>query len=159
VGLLKLLRSLLNKLPTTGVFILLLAFLALRSGTGYETTEVNHEILVITPQIADFGGRFGLPEIGIGHFVYICNVNVSFNPFLYPLSFLSGKGNASSTSRESSSPLLVNKKYEALDSAEFSAVFPEFLRNLPYIVVIGFLMGLLAEKLYCRIYAHIRAKT
>lgn len=144
------LRPLLNRLIVTGFFILFLSVVALREGLGYETIGISSRNIRVTPWRVDYGSVGGVRgwEVGVGGRLYICNVNISLNPFLYPVSYLLGNGKSSCTSGELAYPFLWNKSHEAMESAKFGAVFPEFLRNLPYICVIGLLIALLVKKLY-----------
>lgn len=148
---LKFLRSFLKKLLATGFVMLFLGLVALSDGAGYETTEINHRTLTLVPKTVDYGGRYGVGEIGVGCIVFICNVDVALNPFLYPLSYLMGNGKSACASKATACPLVINKKDEAMSDAKFGAVFPEFLRNLPYIFVIGFLIESAIEKLYRKV--------
>jgi len=149
---LKFLRSFLRKLLATGFVMLFLGVIALSEGAGYETIEVSHRTLTLGPRIVDYGPHHGgSGEIGLGCIVFICNVDVALNPFLYPLSYLMGNGKSSCISSEAACPLVMNLKDEAMDSAKFGAVFPEFVRNLPYIFVIGFLIESVIEKLYRKV--------
>lgn len=147
---LKFFHSFLKKLLSTGFAVLFLGIVALHEGAGYETIRINSKNIRIIPWMVDIGGVGGMRgfEVGTGGILYICIVNVSLNPFLYPLSYLLWNGKSSCTSTAFAYPLLWDKSHEAMDSAKFRAVFPEFLRNLPYISLIGFLIELLVEKLY-----------
>ncbi len=140
------------KLLATGFVMLFLGLVALSEGAGYETTEVSHRTLIIRRRTFDYGPYHGgRGEIGVGHILFICHVDVSLNPFLYPLSYLMGNGKSSCTSSAATCPLLTNLKDEAMNSAKFGAVFPEFLRNLAYIFFIGFLIVSVIEKLYHKV--------
>lgn len=144
----KLLHSFLKKSLVTGFIILFLGLIALSEGTGYETIEISHKTLTFGSRTVDYGALHGGPgEIGLGHMAFICNVNVSLNPFLYPLSYLMGDGKRSYTSWKVACPLVINYKDEVMNSAKFGAVLPEFLKNLPYILFIGFLIESVIEKL------------
>ena len=145
------LNSFFTKLIAVGFITLLLGLVGLSEGAGYVTISVNHKTLSISPRHVDLGGRYGVPEIGLGHIVFICNVTVSLNPLLYPMSYLIGNGKSSCVCKEAAYPMVVNKKYETMNNAKFGAVFPEFLRNLPYIFVIGFLINFFITKLYLKI--------
>ncbi len=144
----KFLRSSLKKLLATGFIVSFLGLIALYEGVGYETIEINVKTAQIVPHVYDFWGPG--PETGAGGVLYTCSVTISFNPFLYPLSYLLGNGKISHTSGHFDGPILHGggARYEAMESAKFGAAFPEFFGNLPYIFAIGFLIESLVEKLY-----------
>ena len=149
----KFLRPFLKKLLATGFVMLFLGLVALHDGVGYETIEINVKTTEIIPHVYDFWGPG--PETGAGGVLYTCNVIISLNPFLYPLSYLLGNGKISHTSGHFDGPILHggSARYEAMESAKFGAAFPEFFGNLPYIFVIGFLIESLVEKLYSLAYS------
>ena len=150
---LKFLRSFLRKLLAIGFIMLFLGVIALSEGAGYKTTKVSHRTLTLSPRVVDYGPYHGGPgEIGLGRIIFICNVDVALNPFLYPLSYLMGNGKSSCTSLKAAYPLVMNLRDEAMNSAKFGAVFPEFLRNLVYILVVGFLIVSVIEKLYRKVF-------
>jgi len=144
---LKFLRFSLKKLLITGFVMLFLGVIAFYEGIGYETIGVNCEKIVVIPHVFDFK----IPEAGLGGNLYIGTINVSLNPFLYPLSYLLGNGKSSCIAKVFDGPILVGRRNEAVDTAKFGAVFPQFLTNLPYFLFVAFLIASILEKLHHKV--------
>lgn len=146
---LKFLRSSLKKLLATGFITLLLGLFALYEGVGYETINVSGKTTSILSSGCDV--RMGPYDANVVMVLHEYSANVSLSPFFYPISYLLGNGNSSNIYRKLDDPLLPDRGHGMVDNAKFGAVFPEFLRNLPYLFLIGFLTELLIEKLYRKV--------
>lgn len=144
---LKFLRFSLKKLLITGFVMWFLGVIAFYEGIGYEAIGTNVRIVRVVPHVVDYK----IPEAGLGGNLYIGYVNVSLNPFLYPLSYLLGNGKSSCIAKVFDGPILVGKRNEAVDTAKFGAVFPQFLTNLPYFLFVAFLIAQFLEKLHHKV--------
>jgi hypothetical protein len=140
----------------TTVFFVVLAFASLFYGMGYwGKADVTMTYL---------GGSYG---------TYLCNgsVQVSFSPFLYPISHMAGDSSISEqfqTAYDSVSAGSYSGRHyyemngsasnigrlpdinEVKDEAVLSLVFPEFLKNLPYYFGASLAAAITVEILYRR---------
>jgi len=135
----KLKSILLAILLLTAIVMLLLILFALNNGVGYEG-KVN---VTSTKLLVE-----GHPCAGVE---CICDVDMRLNPFLYPISHVSGRGKVSGVYSFVYYPISehgirVNLE-EIEDSALGSLVWGELMSNLPYLLVVSFLIGLVIIKL------------
>jgi len=72
----------------------------------------------------------------------LIDLDISFNPLLFPFSYLSGYGTYSGPTR-----VLCYQEENVVEIASLLRVIPETTRNVPYFLVVSFLAGLLVEEL------------
>jgi len=136
----------LKKLVPMIIIMLFLSFLAFSEGIGYKV--INESSETITIYFGDIDVRMGPYDANIAVFIRRLTVNVSLNPFLYPISYILGDGKNSNTHEKFYHPLSPDKGYDIKDDAKFGAVIPEVLKNSPYLLFIGFLIVLFTEKMF-----------
>lgn len=73
---------------------------------------------------------------------FVIDLDISFNPLLFPFSYLSGYGIYSGPTR-----VLCYQEENLLEIATLIRVVPETMRNIPYFLAVSFLAGLLVEEL------------
>jgi hypothetical protein len=141
----KFLHLFIAKLLTVGTVTFLLGLAAFRAGIGYGIKDFSYsyEEFVDIPQDYDYAERGHLsgPTLRMGGLPHTARVNVSFNAFLYPLSYLLKNGQSSSTYKEFEYPILLPGTYHrVIDYAISQAILPKFLRNFPYLLFLGLLI-------------------
>lgn len=147
---LKFLNLPLEKILFVAIFTLLLSIIAFSEGIGYNANEITVESEHVLPRVHDLFGPG--PETGVGGILYLCIVNISLNPLLYPLSCLSGNEQVLHISAILDYPVLyAGRKYEVISTAKFGAVFPEVCKNFAYYLIVSIIILFLAEKAYNKI--------
>jgi len=146
---------LIRRLLFSGIIIIPLAGAALSEGTGYHILNIsyNKTLLRLGPYI-DLSPPPGdyARSPACGTVLYWCSVNVSLNPIFYPLSHLFQEETQSNMyTVVIMGPILATSEHDVNETTILTAVSGEFLRNIPYLLIVAFIIETLLEGIFSRI--------
>jgi len=137
-----------------------LAGAALSEGIGYHILNMSYnETLLRLTTLSDLSppqeeDTRWAPSATV---LYRCSVNVSLNPIFYPLSHLFQEGTPSNLyTVVITGMILPTREHDVKETTIAKAVSGELWRNIPYLLIVAFIIETLLEGIFSRIRVRLR---